>query len=46
MEELVREGAIQLTMALARGSSDSEVFEAAVLALNLLSADHPFFWQR
>ena len=44
--ELVREGAIPLVMALARGSSDSEVSEAAVLALNVLSADHPFFWQR
>ena len=29
-------------MALARGSSDTEVSEAAVLALNVLSADHPF----
>ena len=41
--ELVREGAIPLMMALARGSSDTEVSEAAVLALSVLSADHPFF---
>ena len=43
MAELVREGAIQLTMALARGSSDSEVSEAKVLELNVLSADHSSF---
>ena len=39
--ELVRGGAIPLMMALARGSSDSEVSEAADLALNVLSADYP-----
>ena len=45
--ELVREGAVPLMMALARGNSDTEVSEAAVLALNVLAADHPvFFWQR
>ena len=38
--QLMREGAIPLMMALARGSSDSEVCEAAVLALNVFSADH------
>ena len=30
-------------MALARGSSDTEVSEAAVLALNVLSEGHHFF---
>ena len=40
--ELVREGAIPLMMALARGSSDTKVSEAAFWALNVLAADHPF----